>query len=122
MSIRSWLYDHSIPVTLYEKTENGKDAFNRPVYTENPVVVEHCLVQQNVTDDITTQLSVEGKKAVYTIAIPKGDTHNWMDSKVEFSLVPNQIIKCKTFGFPLQGIESMMPLEWHTQIRCERYE
>lgn len=33
-----------IPVTLYERTKTGEDAFHEPVYAETPVTVENVLI------------------------------------------------------------------------------
>ena len=62
-------------------------------------------------------LNITGKKLVYTLAIPKGDTHDWKDRKVEFFGK-----KFRTFGEPIEGIEDMMPLRWNKKVQVERYE
>lgn len=105
-----------ITVILYEKTQIGTDAFNRPIYDEKEVEVENVLVAPSTSDDIVTSQDLYGKKAVYTLAIPKGDMHNWLDAKVKFF---GQ--EWKTFGFPLQGIEENIPLDWNKKVMVERY-
>ena len=65
---------------------------------------------------MSTAENLFGKKAVYTLAIPKGDTHKWEDSVVEFFGH-----KWKTFGFPIEGIESNIPLDWNKKVMVERY-
>lgn len=106
-----------ITVTLYEETQSGTDDFNRPIYTETPVEVNNVLVSPSSTSETLDTVNLTGKKAVYTLAIPKGDTHNWKDKKVEFFGET-----FRTFGEPLKGIDSMIPLEWNTKIQVERYE
>lgn len=106
-----------VTVTLYEKTQSGTDAFNRPIYTETATNVDNVLVSPASTSETLDVLNLTGKKAVYTLAIPKGDTHDWKDKKVEFF---GQTFK--TFGEPLQGIDEMIPLEWNTKIQVELYE
>lgn len=106
-----------IAVTLYEKTQSGTDAFNRPIYTETATTVDNVLVSPTSTSETLDVLNLTGKKAVYTLGIPKGDTHDWKDKKVEFF---GQTFK--TFGEPLQGIDDMIPLEWNTKIQVELYE
>lgn len=103
-------------VTLYERTQTGVDDFNRPVYSETPVVVENVLVGEPTTDDITNDLQVYGKRLAYTLAIPKGDTHNWNDVHVEFW---GQ--RFRTYGAPTQGIEDNIPLDWNKKVKVERY-
>jgi hypothetical protein len=61
-------------------------------------------------------LNLTGKKAVYTIAIPKGDEHVWEDNKVEFFGETWKVI-----GLPQQGIEHNIPLEWNQKWMVERY-
>lgn len=106
-----------ITVTLYTKTQTGKDAFNRPVYTEQAVQVDNVLVSPASTSETLETVNLTGKKAVYTLGIPKGDNHDWKDKKVEFFGET-----FKTFGEPLKGIDDMIPLEWNTKIQVERYE
>ena len=103
-------------VILYEKVQTGTNDFGEPIYTERPKEVEDCLVSPVSTEDIVNDLQLYGKKAVYRIAIPKGDTHIWEDRTVEFFGE-----KWKTFGYVEQGIEENVPLRWHKKIKVERY-
>ena len=105
-----------MPVTLYERTQTGTDEFNRPVYSETPVVVDNVLVGEPSTDDITNDLQVYGKRLAYTLAIPKGDAHVWHDVHVEFY---GQ--RFRTYGAPTQGIEDNIPLDWNKKVKVERY-
>lgn len=106
-----------ITVTLYEETQSGTDGFGRPIYTETAIAVDNVLVAPASTSETLDTVNLTGKKAVYTLGIPKGDTHNWKDKKVEFFGET-----FRTFGEPLKGIEEMIPLEWNTKIQVERYE
>lgn len=107
---------HGITVTLYEQTLTGTDAFNRPVYSETPVQVDNVLVSPTSSSEVLDTLNLTGKKAVYTLAIPKGDSHDWKDKKVEFFGET-----WHTFGEPLMGIEDMIPLDWNMKVQVERY-
>ena len=106
-----------ITVVLYEKSQTGVDPFGDPIYEEAPVEVENVLVAPDSTDDITEQLQLYGKHVVYTLGIPKGDTHEWKDKKVRFF---GQDFR--TFGFPTEGIEGLIPLSWNKKVQVERYE
>ena len=106
-----------ITVKLYERTQDGTDAANRPTYKETAVSVSNVLVAPLSATEILDTLSVHGKKAVYTLGIPKGDTHEWRDCKVEFF---GQTFR--VFGEPLEGIEEMIPLDWNKKVTVERYE
>lgn len=105
-----------ITVKLYQKTETGTDAFNHPVYTETAIEVENVLVGQPSSTEVLDTLNITGRKAIYTLGIPKGDTHDWEDKTVEFFGR-----KFRTIGIPVEGIESMIPLSWNKQIKVEVY-
>jgi hypothetical protein len=106
-----------ITVTLIKKKEVGRDPFNAPKYEDVEVKVENVLVSPTSTDDIVNQLNITGKKAVYTLAIPKGDTHVWENQEVRFFGK-----RWRVFGMELQGIEDLIPLDWNKKVMVERYE
>lgn len=106
-----------IDVTLVEEIESGRDPLNQPVYKETETVVSNVLVSPSSTDEITDTINLYGKKAVYTLAIPKGDAHDWTNKKVKFFGKTFH-----TFGEPIQGIESMIPLQWNMKVSVEIYE
>jgi hypothetical protein len=97
-------------------TKTGTDPFGNPIYEETDIVVENVLVSPTSTDDIVNQLTLTGKKAVYTLAIPKGDTNDWEDKEVKFFGK-----RWRTFGFPIEGIEDLIPLDWNKKVMVERY-
>lgn len=105
-----------IPVILYERVQTGEDAMKNPVYKEVPVTVENVLVAPAAESDIVSDLQMWGKRAEYELSIPKGDTHNWEDSRVDFFGKP-----WRTFGFPKEYINGMVPLGWNRKVRVERY-
>ena len=106
-----------IDVILIEKIETGRNEFDIPTYEERETVVKNVLVAQPTTDDIVSNENLYGKKTVYTLAIPKGDTHEWKDTKIKFF---GQTFR--TFGDVIEGIEEMIPLRWNKKIHVERYE
>ena len=106
-----------ISIILYTKNKVGEDEFGAPVYEEIPEVVNDVLVGEPEGSDVTDTLNLTGKRLAYTLAIPKGDTHEWRDRKVEFF---GQ--KFRTFGEPVEGIEGMIPLRWNKKVNVERYE
>lgn len=106
-----------ITVLLYEKTQTGMDGFNRPIYEEIPVSVDNVLVAPVTSDDVISNTDLTGKKAVYTLGIPKGDTHDWKDKRIEFFGETFM-----SFGFPTKGIDSLIPGEWNMKVMVERYE
>lgn len=106
-----------ITVTLFERVKTGEDNFHRAIYEEVPVEVPNVLVAPASSDDITDQLNLTGKRAVYTLAIPKGDTHEWADRKVRFF---GQTWRVLTL--PVMGIPENIPLDWNAKVMVERYE
>lgn len=106
-----------ISVTLYNKTKIGEDDFNKPIYEETPKTIENVLVAPAQEQEVLDILNLTGRKAVYTLAIPKGDTNIWEDAYVEFFGE-----RWHTIGMPIEGIEAMIPLEWNKKVRVERYE
>ena len=106
-----------VNIILYAEEQTGVDDFNRPTYAETPVIVGNVLIGEPSTEQITDELNISGKRLAYTLAIPKGDTHDWEDQVVEFFGR-----KFRTFGIPQEGIEANIPLRWHKKVKCERYE
>lgn len=105
-----------ITVTLYQKTQTGTDAFNRPIYSETGVTVENVLVAPISDTEILETLNLTGKKAVYKLAIPKGDTHLWENRRVSFFGKDWRVI-----SKPEEGIEKLIPLQWNKQVKVESY-
>ena len=119
-----------ITVTLYEqipvyedveKTVIATDEFGVPLYTEEQTLVPDVLVGEPSTEDITTSTALYQKVIRYMLGIPKGDTHDWMSKKVSWTDAYGQTHVCKTFGFPITGIEENVPTRWHMKVRCEDY-
>lgn len=98
------------------KTQVGVDGFERPIYEFTEETVKNVLVVPSSTDDIATSQDLYGKKAVYTLGLPKGDTHDWSDATVRFF---GQ--EWHSFGIPLEGIEENIPLKWNKKVMVERY-
>ena len=112
MSIRG------ITVTLYNLTQTGRDPLNKPTFEEVPVNVDNVLVAPVTSTEQLETFSLTGRKAVYQLGIPKGDTHEWnAGCKVSFFNADWRII-----GIPTEGIEDMIPLSWNKKVRVERYE
>lgn len=107
----------TITVTLYEKTAIGEDAFHKTIWGETPVNVSGVLFAPSSAQEILDSTNLYGKKAVYTLAIPKGDTHTWEDCKVRFLDQDWHV-----FGIPLEGIDENIPLAWNKKVTVERYE
>ena len=105
-----------ITIQLQIKKKTGSDGFGRPVYDIEYVDVENVLVAPASSTDLVTTTDLTGKKAVYTLAIPKGDTHDWNDCVVCFFGKT-----WKSFGYPIEGIEALIPGEWNKKVMVALY-
>lgn len=106
-----------ITVILVSKQKTGEDPFGAPVYGEIEIAVDNVLVAPTSSDDMVNQLNLTGRKAVYTLAIPKGDDNAWENQEVRFFGE-----RWRVFGIPLQGIDDLIPLSWNKKVTVERYE
>ena len=105
-----------IPVKLFVRRQTGADPFGRPTYEETAETIDNVLVGEPSSDDVTSELNLSGKVVAYVLAIPKGDTHDWENTSVEFF---GQ--RFRTIGMPMQGIEENIPLAWNKKVKVERY-
>ena len=112
-----------ISVNLHEETVTGYDDLGNPMVEEKITPVDNVLVAQPETEDVTTSVSLYGKQIKYMLAIPKGDTHDWVDKIVDWTDAYGITQTVRTFGFPITGIEENLPtqLPWHMKVRCEAY-
>lgn len=103
-------------VYLYEEVQTGTDDFNQPIYEETRTAVDNVLVGEPSTDDIVSSTQLYGKKIAFTLGIPKGDAHDWVNKKIEIN---GQMFM--SYGYPMEGIEENIPLLWHKKVKVERY-
>lgn len=107
-----------ITVTLYDRTQTGTDALNKPTYSETAVAVDNVLVAPSASLEVLEQTNLDGRRGEYVMAIPKGDTHEWTSGKkVRFFGADWRIIE-----MPEEGIEWLIPLSWNKKVQVERYE
>lgn len=107
-----------ITVKLITRVKTGEvDAFDAPIYREEETTVDNVLISPTHADDVINQLSLTGRTAVYTLAIPKEDTNSWENQIVEFFGR-----RWRVFGIPTQGIDHLIPLDWNKKVMVERYE
>ena len=104
-------------ITLIDKQVVSVDPFGSPVVKDAEITIDNVIVAPATTEDVTSQMSVTGKKISYTLGIPKGDNNDWENKEVRFFGK-----RWKTVGIPLEGIEELIPLEWNKKVMVERYE
>lgn len=103
-------------VRLHVKTKTGVDGMNNPVYDETTVEVRGVLIGQPTTEEVTSSIALYGKRLSFVLALPKGDTHDWADTEVEF-----WGRKFRTYGDVIEGIEENVPTPWHRKVMVERF-
>ena len=106
-----------ITVILHTRVQTGTDPFGAPIYEEVTDAVENVLVSPSSSQEIVNTTELYGRKAVYTLAIPKGDTHTWENQIVEFF---GEV--WRVFGIPTKGIDSLVPTAWNTKVTVDRYD
>lgn len=79
-----------------------------------PETIGNVLVGEPSSAGFADNVESVGSQLAYALAVPKGDTHDWQDKKVEFF---GQIFR--TVGYPIQGIDENIPLDWNKKIRAE---
>ena len=106
-------------VRLYTTKETGRDDLNRPVYEEVAVEIENVLIGSPTSEEAVNTLNLTGRRAAYTLGIPKGDTNDWENKTVEFWGE-----KWRTIGIPTTAVQELLPcgMPWGKNVQVERYE
>lgn len=107
---------HGITVLLGVKTATGTDPFGKEQFTENFIPVKNVLVAPQATNEQagSDPAELSGRRAVYQIAIPKGDSHTWLNCRVKFFGRTWQVI-----GDVRKGIDDLIPLKWNAIYQVE---
>ena len=100
---------------MHQKTQTGMNPFGEPMYETKRIPVADVLVAPVSTEERVNALNLTGKRAIYQLAIPKGDRHEWEDQTVEFFDKQWRVI-----GEVLEGIEELIPLRWNKKVMVER--
>ncbi len=107
---------NGVDILLEVRTQTGSDDFGAPIYTSEWQTVGNVLIYPASGTDITDSINLTGRKAVYTLGIPKGDSHVWENRKVQFFGETWEVI-----GMPTEGIEDLIPLSWNKKVTVTRY-
>lgn len=106
-----------VTITLWEAHQAGTNEIGEAIMVETPVEVDNVLIAPASSEEILDAVNLYGRKAVYTLGIPKGDAHDWENRKVTFFGEDWRV-----FGIPLEGLEHLIPLSWNKKVMVERYE
>ena len=104
-------------VVLIEKTVTGQNAIGEDIVEPVETEVKNVLIGTPSTDAVVEDLNIYGKRLLFVLGIPKGDTHNWKDAEIH---IRGQ--KFRSYGFPLTQTEENVPGPWNTQVKVEAYE
>ena len=80
--------------------------------------MHNVLVGEPSSEAVVTELQLTGRRIAYTLALPKGDAHDWNNVRVAFW---GQTLPHRAAG-AVQGIGSMVPLAWNKKVQVERIE
>lgn len=103
-------------VFLLQKEIRDYDELGAPIFEDKWVKIDDVLIGQPSTDDIVTTQQLYGKVVSYTLGIPKGDAHDWTDTRVRFW---ND--EWLTIGYPMAGTPENIPLRWGKNVKVEHY-
>lgn len=107
-----------ITVTIHPKEFDQYNSIGEAQFKYgDDIHVDNVLVAPSSSQEILDADNLYGKKAVYTLAIPKGDTNDWQDQWVSFFGLDWQ-----TFGIPTEGIDGLVPTSWNKKVTVERRE
>ena len=103
-----------ITVELAVKTQTGTDEFGAPVWTTAWTDVANVLAAPSGAEEIAETVALYGKRAAYTLYIPKGDSHVWEDREVTFFGRT-----FRAFGPVTEYIEHLTPTAWNRKVQVE---
>lgn len=110
------MYIQGITIELINLVSSGVDEFNRPIEIEGePITVNDVLVGEPSPEEVTNTLNIYGKKARYTLGIPKGDQNIWEGDVIIWGE------RYRIIDGPTQGIEANIPLRWNKKVHVEAY-
>lgn len=108
---------HGIPVELASLSQVGVDPFGVPVMQETWETVQNVIVSPISGTEAAQIYELYGKDCTYQMCIPKGDTHEWEDTAVQF-----YGRRWRTVGPVLEYIDDLVPLAWNKKVTVRRDE
>ena len=88
-----------------------------PVVAHPVTRPENVITAPSTAEEVLDTMNLFGKRAIYTLHIPKGDTHVWEDTTVSFF---GQTFR--TIGPATEYIQGLTPLNWNRKVLVERIE
>jgi len=111
---------HGVTIQIKIKGEATYNSFGEAIAAESWENVADVLVGLPTTEDMPAHGELLGRRVDYVLGIPKGDGHVWEDAEV---ILPAPFAgRYRTVGFPVAGIEDMIPLRWNKKVKVERIE
>lgn len=109
-----------VDIQYINKSVTDVDDFGDNIYSESYETIHNVLVAPVVSlanSNIPETDNLSRRKEVLTLGIPKGDGHIWEECEIMWNGR-----RYRSCGIPVQGIEDMIPLEWHLKVTVERCE
>lgn len=78
----------TVSVTLINKIQrmvDGQPVYDdtdRPIYDTSEKTVSGVLVGMPESEEVLTEVNMSGRTIAYTLAIPKGDSNDWVNAEV----------------------------------------
>lgn len=107
-------------ILYMKKTQIAVNEFHEPVYDVTFATIHNVLVapvESLANSEIPEVDNLTRRKEVITLAIPKGDDHDWEDCEIVWNNT-----KYRTVGKPVRGQEEMIPLDWHLKVKAQSCE
>ena len=104
-----------VSVVLHARSIKENDPLGNPIYQTEDVTINNVLWNATTADDLVDTSRLEGTQELYTLSIPKGDTHTWLENTVTFN---GKTFHCYAES---EGIEDLIPLKWNKKVLVERY-
>lgn len=109
-----------VMVVFITRRQTGTDPLGAPLFEEVERRVPDVLISPTKSDDVVNTLTLTGRKAVYTLAIPKDeDAEAFVMNASEARFFGE---RWKIIGTPTKGIEYLIPLRWNMKVEVERYD
>lgn len=105
-----------ITIRLLTPSQTGIDELGVPVYDWEPSIVDNVLIGEPQDQERAEIYALYGKRAAYTLAIPKTDTHDWVGCRVEFFGHTWHVI-----GQPTKGLDHLVPGPWNMKVHVESW-
>ncbi|MFP3156335.1 hypothetical protein LQZ18_18305 [Lachnospiraceae bacterium ZAX-1] len=101
-------------IQLSVKSAVALDSLGNPIQEEVLVDVPNILIEPTSDQEVLETTDLYGRKAKYTLHIPKGDTNDWESTEVLFYGE-----RWRTIGKGREWMEENTPTAWNKKVYVE---